>query len=126
MVASDGYAMAPRGEALQRRPHPRNYGTFARVLHVYAREQGLLTLPEAVRKMTSMPADQLRLADRGRVAVGCKADLVAFDPALVREESTFDEPHRLASGFRHVWVNGERVLAEGRSTGERPGRALRS
>jgi N-acyl-D-aspartate/D-glutamate deacylase len=76
--------------------------------------------------MTSMPADQMRLADRGRVAVGCKADLVAFDAAAVREESTFADPHRLASGFRHVWVNGARVLADGRSTGARPGRALRA
>lgn len=126
MVASDGYAMAPRGEALERRPHPRSYGTFARVLQKYVREEGLLTLSEAVRKMTSMPADQLRLADRGRVAVGCKADLVAFDIARVREESTFAEPHRLASGFQHVWVNGARVLADGRATLARPGRALRA
>lgn len=126
MVASDGYAMAPRGEALERRPHPRSYGTFARVLHKYVREERLLALPDAVRKMTSMPADQMRLADRGRVAVGCKADLVAFDAATVREESTFADPHRLASGFRHVWVNGARVLADGRSTGARPGRALRA
>ena len=126
MVASDGYAMAPRGAALERRPHPRSYGTFARVLHKHVREEGLLTLAEAVKKMTSMPADQLRLGDRGRLVAGCKADLVAFDAARVREEATFAEPHRLASGFEHVWVAGERVLADGRSTGARPGRALRA
>lgn len=125
MVASDGYAMAPRGEALERRPHPRSYGTFARVLQKHVREDRTLDLATAVRKMTSMPADQLRLADRGRVVAGAKADLVAFDPALVREESTFEDPHRLASGFAHVWVNGLRVIEAGRATGARPGRALR-
>ena len=125
MVASDGYAMAPRGEALERRPHPRSYGTFARVLQKHVREDRTFDLATAVRKMSGMPAEQLRLADRGRVAAGCKADLVAFDPARVREESTFEDPHRLASGFAHVWVNGARVLADGKATGARPGRALR-
>jgi len=125
MVASDGYAMAPRGEALERRPHPRSYGTFARVLHKYVRDEGVLDLQTAVHKMSAMPAAQLRLQDRGRIAAHCKADLVAFDAARVREESTFADPHKLATGFTHVWVNGVRVLADGRSTGARPGRALR-
>jgi len=126
MVASDGYAMAPRGEALQRRPHPRSYGTFARVLHKYVRDDGVLDLQTAVHKMSAMPAAQLRLKDRGRIAVGCKADLVAFDAQRVREEATFADPHKLATGFTHVWVNGVRVVADGHSTGARPGRALRS
>jgi N-acyl-D-aspartate/D-glutamate deacylase len=73
-----------------------------------------------------MPAAQLRLKDRGRIAVGCKADLVAFDAQRVREEATFADPHMLATGFTHVWVNGVRVVADGHSTGARPGRALRS
>ena len=125
MVSSDGYAMAPRGKALQKRPHPRSYGTFARVLHKYVREDGVLTLAGAIHKMSGMPAAQMRLSDRGRIARGCKADLVLFDAARVREEASFDEPQRLASGFTHVIVNGIGVIMDARATGARPGRALR-
>lgn len=125
MVGSDGYAMAPRGKALQKKPHPRSYGTFARVLQKYVREERVLELPAAVHKMSGMPAAQLRLADRGRIERGCKADLVLFDPELVRDESSFEDPQRLASGFAHVLVNGTAVIRDGRPTGERPGRALR-
>ena len=124
MVGSDGYAMAPRGAALLKKPHPRSYGTFARVLQKYVREEHVLELPSAIHKMSGMPAGQLRLADRGRMAKGLKADLVVFDAARVRDESSFDDPQRLASGFAHVLVNGTPVIADGRATGARPGRAL--
>jgi len=124
MVASDGYAMAPRGKALEKKSHPRSYGTFARVLQKYVREERLLDLPTAVHKMSGMPAGQLRLPDRGRIAQGCKADLVVFDAARVKDESSFEDPHHLASGFTHVLVNGVAVISGGRATGERPGRVL--
>jgi N-acyl-D-amino-acid deacylase len=124
MVGSDGYAMAPRGAALLKKPHPRSYGTFARVLQKYVREDRCLDLPSAIHKMSGMPASQLRLADRGRIAKGLKADLVVFDAARVKDESSFDDPQRLATGFAHVLVNGVAVIADGRATGARPGRAL--
>jgi len=125
MVGSDGSSMAPVGEAAKSRPHPRSYGTFPRVLGLYARERGAFDLPTAVRKMTAMPADQIGLADRGRVARGKKADLVVFDAARVRDTATFDDPHRYPEGIVHVLVNGVAVVEQGTHTGARPGRALR-
>jgi N-acyl-D-aspartate/D-glutamate deacylase len=125
MIGSDGYSIAPRDEALKSRPHPRSYGTFPRVLGYYCRERGLFDLPTAVRKMTSMPADQLGLSDRGRIARGMKADLVAFDLESVRDEATFDDPHRYGSGISSVYVNGEAVVVGGRHTGARTGEVLR-
>jgi dihydroorotase/N-acyl-D-amino-acid deacylase len=121
MVASDGEVPVFGKGA----PHPRSYGTFARVLGVYVREKGLLTLEEAVRKMTSFPAARLRLPDRGLVRPGMKADLVVLDPATVRDRSTFDAPHQYAEGVSLVLVNGEVVLDGERMTGARPGRVLR-
>jgi N-acyl-D-amino-acid deacylase len=105
--------------------HPRGAGSFPRVLAHYVRERGILTLPEAVRKMTSMPADRLGLTDRGRIEVGAIADLVAFDPDTVRDNSTFEEPELLASGIERVWVAGELVWNAGAPTGVRAGRPLR-
>ncbi len=125
MIGSDGSSMAPTGRAAQARPHPRSYGAFARVLGYYTRERKLFSLPEAVRKMTAMPADQVGLPDRGRIAPGMKADLVAFDAGTVRDEATFDDPHRYARGIEHVLVNGVTVVDQGRHTGARPGKALR-
>ncbi|MGD8895447.1 MAG: D-aminoacylase [Acidobacteriota bacterium] len=125
MIGSDGSSMAPTGWAAETRPHPRSYGTFARVLGVYARERGLLDLPTAVRKMTSMPADQIGLTDRGRIAPGKKADLVVFDAATVADTATFEDPHRYPVGVAHVLVNGVSVVQDGTHTGARPGRALR-
>jgi dihydroorotase/N-acyl-D-amino-acid deacylase len=120
MVASDGeIPVFGRGQ-----PHPRSYGTFARVLGLYVREQGLLTLEEAVRKMTSLPASRLGLSDRGLVRPGMKADLVAFDPATIRDRATFEEPHAYAEGVSSVLVNGILVVDDGRLTGVRPGRVL--
>jgi N-acyl-D-amino-acid deacylase len=125
MVGSDGYSMAPVGRAAPSRPHPRSYGTFARVLGYYCRERQIFELPEAIRKMTSMPADQIGLADRGRIAIGKRADLALFDPATVKDEATFETPHRFASGIPHVVVNGVLVVERGQHTGAKPGRALR-
>lgn len=125
MIGSDGLAMAPRGRALLARPHPRSYGCYPRVLGYYCRERGIFNLETAVRKMTSMPADQAGLNDRGRIARGKKADLVVFDAASVRDTATFDEPQSFPEGITHVLVNGAFVVESGASTAARPGRVLR-
>ncbi len=106
-------------------PHPRAYGTFARVLGVYVRDKGVLTLEDAVRKMSSFPAQRLGLADRGAIRVGMKADLVAFNPATVRDVATFERPHQYAEGVTAVVVNGKVTFEGGRLTAERAGRVLR-
>jgi N-acyl-D-amino-acid deacylase len=121
MIASDG-EVPIFGEAS---PHPRSYGTFARVLAVYAREKRLLTLEEAVRKMTSLPAWRLGLQDRGILRRGMKADMAIFDPARVRDTATYDKPHQYAEGFSMVVVNGQVIYEKGGMTPARPGRILR-
>jgi len=121
MIASDG-EIPGFGQGA---PHPRSYGTFARVLAVYVREKGLLTLEEAIRKMTSLPAARLGLGDRGLVRPGMKADLVVLDPQAVRDRATFEKPHQYAEGVSLVVVNGQLVLDGERMTGLRPGRVLR-
>jgi N-acyl-D-amino-acid deacylase len=105
--------------------HPRGYGAFPRVLGVYVREKGVLSLPVAVQKMTSASAGLLGLSDRGTIAVGKKADLVLFDPATVADRGTKTDPSRAPVGIRWVLVNGEVVLDDGRLAGARPGRAVR-
>jgi N-acyl-D-amino-acid deacylase len=102
--------------------HPRAYGTFPRVLGKYARDEGVLPLEDAVRKMTSAVADRLGLRDRGLLRAGCHADVVIFDPATVIDHATFADPHQLSVGVRDVWVNGTRVLRDGEHTGATPGR----
>ena len=124
-IGSDGYALAPEGILARGHPHPRSYGTFPRVLARYVREQNALTLSEAIRKMTSLPASRLGLADRGSVAVGKKADLVVFDAGRIIDHANYARPHRLAEGVRHLIVNGETVIRNGAHTGARPGRVLR-
>jgi len=121
MIASDGEIPAFGQGA----PHPRSYGTFARVLAVYVREKRLLTLEEAIRRMTSLPAARLGLADRGLLRPGMKADVVVLDPAAVRDRATYEKPHQYAEGVSLVLVNGEPVLDGDRMTGARPGRVLR-
>ncbi len=125
MVGSDGRSIAPTGTVAASRPHPRSYGTYPRVLAHYCRERKLFDLPTAVQKMTSLPADQIGLADRGRIARGKRADLVAFDAAAVKDEATFEEPHRYPVGIPYVLVNGAVVVDGGAHTGARPGRVLR-
>lgn len=121
-VASDGWTMHPDEGGT---PHPRSYGTFARVLQRYVREQHLLSLPEAVRRMSSLPADRLGLHDRGRISPGAVADLVVLDPDRVTEQATFVEPHQFASGVDDVFVAGTPVVRAGAETGARPGTVLR-
>lgn len=106
--------------------HPRAYATFTRVLSQYVREEKLLTLEEAVRKMTSLPASRARLTDRGVLREGMKADVIVFDPAQVRDRSTYEDPHHFSEGVSHVIVNGRFALRDGRMSGELPGKVLRS
>ena len=120
MIASDG-GIPNFGEDV---PHPRNYGTFARVLGRYVRERKVLTLEEAVRRMTSLPAGRFRIMDRGLLRPGMKADIAVFDAALVADKSEFAKPHQYAVGFRHVVVNGQFVMRDEKLTGARSGRVL--
>lgn len=122
IVGSDGTAMPVSAPG---RPHPRSFGAHARLLQRYVRERKVLTLADAVHKSTLAAAERLGLRHRGRVAVGCRADLAVFDLGQVRENATWTNPCRLSEGVQHVWVNGEQVLADGRLTGVRSGRVLR-
>ena len=120
MIASDGEVPTfGRGN-----PHPRSYGTFARVLGVYVREKRVLTLEDAVRRMTSFPAARIGLQDRGILRQGMKADIAVFDPSIVRDRATFDAPHQYAEGFLSVIVNGQVVFDGREMTAARPGRVL--
>jgi N-acyl-D-amino-acid deacylase len=125
MIASDGGARATYGPLSEGAPHPRAYGTFPRVLGHYCRERRLMPLETAIHKMTAMPAAKLGLADRGRIAPGLAADLVAFDAAAVADRATFEDPHRYPAGVHHVWVNGVAVVRDGEHTGALPGRVMR-
>src|SRR5438105_8758116 len=121
---SDEAAPAPEGVFLKSNPHPRAYGTFARLLGHYVRDEGLVPLEEAIRRLTSFPAANLHLDRRGRIARGYFADVVAFDPNKIIDHATYADPHRYASGVVDVFVNGEQVLRRGDHTGARPGRVL--
>ncbi len=124
-IGSDSRANAPYGPLSFGKPHPRSYGTFPRVLGRYAREEKVLTLEDAVRKMTSLPARHLRLRDRGVLRIGAAADVVVFDPATVADTATYEDPHRYPAGIEHVIVNGALALESGETTQERSGRFLR-
>ena len=121
MIASDGGV--PGMDAGT--PHPRNYGTFARVLARYVRELEVLSFDEAIRKMTSLPAFRLGMINRGILHAGAMADVVVLDPALIQDHATFEKPHQYASGVQHVFVAGEAVLLNGEVTGKKPGKVLR-
>lgn len=121
MIASDGRLSEP-GVSV---PHPRNYGTFPRVLGEYVRVQQVLTLETAVKKMTSMPAKRLGLADRGCLREGCAADITVFDAATVADKGTFASPHQYPVGIEWVFVGGQAVVADGKFTSARPGHVLR-
>ena len=105
--------------------HPRSYGTFARVLGKYVRTDSVLTLEDAVRKMTSATAARLMLRDRGLLREGMFADVVVFDPATIIDHATFEKPHQLSTGVKYVFVNGVAVVSEGKHTGAKPGRVVR-
>ena len=121
---SDEASQAPEGVFLKSNPHPRAYGNFARVLGKYARDEKVLTLPEAVRRLSALPATNLGLDHRGSIQEGMFADVVVFDPATIADRATFDKPHQYAVGMKHVFVNGVQVLKDGEHTGAKPGRAL--
>jgi len=122
---SDEGAPAPEGVFLGSNPHPRAYGNVASLLGRYVREEGLMPLEEAIRRLTGLPAGNLGLRRRGRLAPGYHADVVAFDPATVVDHATYEQPHQLAVGVSHVFVNGVQVLREGQHTGAMPGQVVR-
>jgi N-acyl-D-amino-acid deacylase len=124
-IGSDSEAPAAQLPWTARPTHPRAYGAFSRFLGRYSRDLGLIPLAEAVRRMTSLPADTLRLLDRGRLTPGSFADIVVFDPAAIGDHSTYEQPHQYAAGVRHVIVNGQHVVRDGTLTGALPGRRLR-
>lgn len=122
---SDEAALAPEGIFLRANPHPRAYGNFARLLGKYARDERAIDLAQAIRRLTSLPAETLRIEDRGRLRAGCLADVVVFDPERIRDHAAYEKPHQYATGVRHVWVNGVQVLENGEHTGAKPGRVVR-
>jgi N-acyl-D-aspartate/D-glutamate deacylase len=124
-IDTDSSAQAEDGPLSKSKSHPRAWGTFPRILGRYVREERLLTLEDAVRKMTSRPAARVGLSDRGILRPGFAADVVVFDPSTIRDVSTFEDPLHYSTGIRHVFVNGQAVIADGRITDERPGRPLR-
>jgi N-acyl-D-amino-acid deacylase len=125
MFGSDEGAYSPQGVFLLSNAHPRAYGNFARLFAKYVREDKVISVAEAVRRLTSLPADTLRLEDRGRLKVGHYADIVVFDPATIQDHATFDKPHQLATGVSEVFVNGVQVVRAGEHTGAKPGRFIK-
>lgn len=125
MICSDGSALSVDGPLSEGTPHPRNFGTFPRVLGHYVRELKAMPLETAIHKMTGMPARRLRLEGRGTIAPGAFADLAAFDPDTVADRATFADPHQYPVGIPHVMVNGQFMLRDGEPTGARPGRVVR-
>ena len=122
---SDAAALAPEGVFLKSSTHPRAYGNVARLLGKYVREERVLSLPDAIRRLTRLPASNWKLTDRGCIDAGCYADVVVFDPATIRDNATFDDPTQYATGVLHVLVNGVQVLKDGEHTGAKPGRVVR-
>jgi N-acyl-D-amino-acid deacylase len=122
---SDEASMAPEGVFLKSSAHPRAYGSFARVLAKYVRDEGVITLEDAVRKLAALPAHNLRIDRRGQLQEGWYADVVVFDPETIQDHATFVEPHQYATGMKHVFVNGVQVLKDGEHTGATPGRVVR-
>ncbi len=125
-VDNDSQGTAPDGVLGREHPHPRAYGTFPRILRKYVREEKLLTLQDAIRKFTALPAQRMRLADRGVLKEGMWADVVVFDPDTIRDLATFEKPNQLSVGMQYVMVNGVPVIANGRMTDALPGKVLRS
>ena len=124
-IDNDSSGTSPEGILGQEHPHPRAYGTFPRILRKYVREEKKLTLEDAIRKMSALPAQRMRLTDRGVLKTGMWADVVIFDPATVRDLATFENPNQLSQGMQYVLVNGITVIDEGKMTGASPGKVLR-
>ncbi len=125
-IDNDSQGTAPDGVLAGEHPHPRAYGTFPRILRRYVRDEKLLTLPDAIRKFSALPAQRMRLTDRGVLKQGLWADIVVFDPDKVRDVATFEKPNQLAVGMEYVLVNGVPVIADGKATEALPGKVLRS
>ena len=123
--ASDAGSMAPEGDVLKSSTHPRAYGNFARVLGKYVREENVITLSDAIRKLSKQPATNLKIRDRGELKENYFADIVIFDPSEIQDHATYDDPHQYSTGMRHVIVNGELVLRDGEHTGALPGQVVR-
>jgi N-acyl-D-amino-acid deacylase len=124
-IDNDSEGTSPEGILGQAHPHPRAYGTFPRILSKYVREEKALTLEDAIRKFSALPAQRMRLTDRGVLKAGMSADVVVFDPATVRDRATFDNPNQLSEGMDYVLVNGVPVIDAGKMTGALPGKVLR-
>ncbi len=124
-VGSDEASLAPEGAFLESNPHPRAYGCFARFLAKYVRDEKVITLADGIRRLTGLPARQLRLKGRGQLAAGFMADVVVFDPAKIQDHATYAKPHQYSTGVAHVLVNGVPVLRDGEHTGAKPGRFAR-
>jgi dihydroorotase/N-acyl-D-amino-acid deacylase len=124
-VDNDSQGTSPEGVLGKEHPHPRAYGTFPRILRKYVREEHKLTLEDAIRKFTALPAQRMRLADRGVLKTGMWADIVVFDPETIRDLATFEKPNQLSEGMQYVLVNGVPVIAEGKMTHALPGKVLR-
>jgi N-acyl-D-amino-acid deacylase len=124
-LGSDASFMSAAGVFLKTSTHPRAYGNFARLLGKYVRDEHVIPIEEAIRRMTSLPADTLRIKDRGRLAAGKFADIVVFDPKTIADRATYEKPHQYAVGVREVWVNGVQVVKDGEHTGAKPGRVVR-
>jgi N-acyl-D-amino-acid deacylase len=122
---SDEASLAPEGVFLKKNPHPRAYGSFARVLGKYVRDEQVITLEDAIRKLAALPAQTMRIDRRGELKQGFYADVVVFDPKTIQDHATFVQPHQYATGMVHVFVNGEQVFKNGEHTGATPGRVVR-
>jgi N-acyl-D-amino-acid deacylase len=124
-LGSDASSPAPEGVFLKSNVHPRTYGNFSRLLAKYVRDDRVITLQEAIRRMTSLPATNLKITSRGALRPGYFADVVVFDPVTIQDHATFDQPHQYSTGVQHVFVNGVQVLRDGEHTGAKPGRVVR-
>jgi len=124
-ICNDSQGTAPDGLLGGEHPHPRAYGTFPRILRKYVREEGKLRLEEAIRKFSALPAQRVRLTDRGVLKKGMWADIVVFDPATIRDRATFENPNQLSEGMQYVLVNGVPVIDAGKQTNALPGKVLR-
>jgi N-acyl-D-amino-acid deacylase len=124
-IDNDSSGTSPEGILGQEHPHPRAYGTFPRILRKYVREEKKLTLEDAIRKFSALPAQRMRFTDRGVLKAGMWADVVIFDPATVRDLATFADPNQLSQGMEYVLVNGTAVIDQGKMTGAKPGKVLR-
>jgi N-acyl-D-amino-acid deacylase len=122
---SDAGSMAPEGVFLKASQHPRAYGNFARLLGKYVRDEKVISLEEAIRKLTSLPCDNLKIKKRGRLEVGNYADIVIFDPMKIQDKATFEKPHQLSQGMMHVFVNGTQVVKHSQHTNNKPGRFVK-